>query len=275
MGTTTIELTAPDFLGREWREGESESRLSSSSRFEGPLASMEASPPPRGEAPSRLRAVERALAERSRSLVIVLDDLVSARNASAVVRSAEALGLQEVHMIQREGRLELERTISLQAQRWMDLSWYRDPQSALRELKGRGYRVLVSDFSPDALPLAEVPLGETVALAFGSEQLGVSEELRSAADGFFYIPCVGFTSYLNVSAAAAIAMHTIDTRMRDAGLRSALSEEEKKVLRRGWYRALAGGDVGRAQRYLAWVDHPPEPAGARRESRPSKWSPGE
>ena len=75
-------------------------------------------PPADEEPPARIRAAERALQERTRSLVVVLDDLVGARNASAVVRTAEALGLQEVHIVQREGRVALERTVTMLGAAW-------------------------------------------------------------------------------------------------------------------------------------------------------------
>jgi tRNA (guanosine-2'-O-)-methyltransferase len=261
-------LQAPDLDARAWSADEHEERIASSERVP-EMQALAAEPHAREAAPpARLRAAERALAERSRSLVVVLDDLVNARNASAVVRTAEALGMQEVHTIQREGRVALERTVTMLAQRWLDLFWYERAETAIEGLRDRGYRILVSDYSDAALPIEDVPLSEKVALCFGSEQLGVSDALRDAADGFFYLPSVGFTSYVNVSVAAGISLYAIDRRQRAEGLRVPIDEADRAVLRKGWYASLARGNEGAARRYLAWLDDPPEPGTDLRGSRP-------
>jgi tRNA (guanosine-2'-O-)-methyltransferase len=260
---------SPDFDGRTWREGETRARLASSERFPG-HPDAPAAPPPHAEAqpPARLRAAERALVQRTRSLVVVLDELVSARNASAVVRTTDALGLQELHLIASRGRVHLERTVTMLAQRWLDLFWYERAGDAIAGLRERGYRILVSDFGPDARPVDEVPLGARVALVFGSEQRGVSDAVREQADGLFYLPTCGFTSYLNVSVAAGISLYAIDRRMHALGLRQPLEAEDLRELRRAWYTALARGDRERARRHLAWLEHPPEPSAGSRSSRP-------
>jgi tRNA (guanosine-2'-O-)-methyltransferase len=217
-------------------------------------------PGPDEPPPARLRAAERALAERSRSMVVLLDDLVNPRNASAVIRTSEALGLQEVHIAQQEGRADLERTVTMLAERWLDLFWYREIETAANALRERGYRILVSDYSPGAQPLERVALGERVAVAFGSEQRGVSPALRAMADGFFYLPLAGFTSYLNVSVMAGVSLYTLDRRMRAEGLRVPIDSDDRARLRRAWYSALAKGDRWRAGQYMGWLETPPEPA---------------
>jgi tRNA (guanosine-2'-O-)-methyltransferase len=253
------ELAVPDFEGRAWHDQESGAELGSTERGPRPEIDGSAEPPAGEPPPARLVAAERALAERSRSIVVVLDNLVNPRNASAVARSSEGLGLQEVHFIQREGKLALERTLTTLSHRWLDLFWHREAAPAFETLRARGYRILVADIGPEALSVEELPLSERVAVVFGSEQLGVSDAAREAADGFFYLPTTGFTSYLNVSVAAGISLYALDRRMREAGLRRPLADEDKAALRRAWYTALARGDAPRAQRYLAWLAHPPAP----------------
>jgi len=253
-------LQAPDFIGHTWEEGEDASGLSSSERFSTGSRVEPVAPVPDDVPPARLRAAERALAARSRSMVVLLDDLVNARNASAVIRTAEALGLQEVHIVQQEGRADLERTVTMLAERWLDLFWYRDIESAVERLRARGYRILVSDYSPGAQPLEGVALGERIAVAFGSEQRGVSEALRQAADAFFYLPSAGFTSYLNVSVMAGVSLYTLDQRMRADGQRVPIAEADRARLRRAWYTALAGGDRWRARQFEGWLEAPPDPA---------------
>lgn len=260
-------LSAPDFSGRRWSEGETDTLRRSIDRVP-PLdeAGPQRPAAPHETPPARLRAAERALAERTRSLVVVLDDLVSARNASAVVRSTDAFGLQEIHFIQREGRVRLERTVTTLSERWLDLHWHREPTDAIEGLRARGYHILAADFGDDAVSVEHCPLSEKVALVFGSEQRGVSDAVRESADGFFYLPTTGFTAYLNVAVATGIALYTLDRRMREAGLRTPLSERERAALRPVWYAGLAGGSRERATRYRAWTGRPPEPAPVERPS---------
>ena len=211
-------------------------------------------------APARLRNAERALAHRTRSLVVVLEELSSPRNASAIVRTAEALGLQEIHFIDRRGKVKLNPAITRMCQRWMDLVWHRRAEEALAELKERGYQVVAADFGAGSRPIHELPLQGKLAVVLGSEQEGVSRVVREQADGLFHLPTVGFTSYLNVSVTAGIALHEFDHRLRAAGQRSPLDEEDRCALRKAWYAILAGDDPARRRSYAAWLEQPPPPA---------------
>ncbi|MGD8377497.1 MAG: RNA methyltransferase [Acidobacteriota bacterium] len=250
---------APDRPHRSWPSDREETARTSAGRGKGGAGDP---PPPEEAPPARLRSAERALAGRTRSVAVVLEQVTNPRNVSAVMRTAEVLGLQEVHVIEPAGRPKLMRSVTKSCEKYLDLFWYRTPGAALDRLRGRGYRVLAADHAAGSVPLDEVPLGEKVAVVLGSEQLGVSAMLREAADGLFYIPTPGFASYLNVSAAASLALYEIDRRMRAAGLRAPLGPEDAAALRRSWYALLAGSDETLRRRYLGWVDRPPEPAPA-------------
>ncbi len=236
---------------RAWSDGERER-----SRPQHDVAEM-AGEPPEGKPPARLVTAERALLDRTRSIAVVLDSLVNPRNAGAVARSAEYHGLQELHLIQPEGRTAFQRSLTRACDRYLDVHWYRDAATALRRLREGGYAVLVADWTPGARPIAEVELADRIAVVLGSEQLGVSVAMREAADGTFFIPGCGFSSFLNVSTAAAIAIHELDRRMRIEGRRSPLAPDDLARLRRAWYVTLAGGAGERAARYLRWAERPP------------------
>jgi len=254
---------APDYEGARWEPGERVHVHDQPSHSASPLASVAVSSetsPHAEEAPARLRAAERALAHRTRSIAIGLDDLVSPRNASAIVRTADALGLQEVHVVQPTGQPRIVRHLTTRSERWVDLTWYRDPEAFVERMRADDRRILVADFGPDAWSIEEVPLAEKLIIVVGSEQKGVSEAMREAADDLFFLPTVGFTSYLNVSVATAIACWTVDRRMREAGLRAPLEAEDLHALRRVWYERLARGDTARVAKHRAFVDSPPEPA---------------
>ncbi len=189
----------------------------------------------------------------------MLDGLTNPMNVSAILRTVEALGLQEVHVVHPQGKVLRARSITKSSEKWLDVHWWRNGRSSFDHLRESGCRIWVADFGDGAVPLSEIPLEGPTALVFGPEQLGVSSETKAAADGLFHIPTAGFVSYLNVSVMAAIALHETDRRLRDLSLRRPLSDEEKRALRLAWYPALAGGRA-RAIEYLAWVDSPPEPA---------------
>jgi tRNA C32,U32 (ribose-2'-O)-methylase TrmJ len=174
-----------------------------------------------------------------------------------VARSAEFFGLQELHLIVPEGRTPLQVSVARSCDRYLDLHWYRDTATALDRLHQRGYGVLAADYGEEAQPLRDVALAERVALVLGNEQLGVSSEMRSAADGLFFIPGSGMGAYLNLSTAAAIAMYEIDRRMAAAGRRTGLSGKDREALRRTWYERLGAGNPRRVEAYRRWVEHPP------------------
>ena len=240
-----------DTVLRAWDREDAPSR---SSRQVDPRAL--APPPPGAVAPPRLVRAEKALAARTRSLVPVLENLTIARNASAVMRTAEALGLQELHFVHPAGSLAVQSAVSKRAHEWLDVEQAPQIGPVLDALVARGYRVLAADHDPSALPLEEVALGPRCAVVFGSEQCGVSEQVRTRADALFYVPVAGLTTYLNVSVAAAIALYALDRRLRASGERAPLDRDDTQRLRVRWYRALAGSPMRQAQ-YLRWLHRPP------------------
>jgi tRNA (guanosine-2'-O-)-methyltransferase len=271
------ELVEPDLRTRAWGDDD-ETLQPADAAADGPEAHGHTpepdddTAPPDDEPPPRLRAAERALAHKTRSLTVVLEELTNARNAAAVVRTADALGLLELHIVLQAGRMVMNRSVTTTCQRWLDTFQYRSTRAALDRLRERGFTILAADFAPGALPIEEVPLSSKIALVFGSEQRGVSDTMRREADGIFYIPTVGFAAYLNVSVAAGVSLFSIDRRMREAGLRAPIGEDEKRRLRRAWYASLAGRK--RRDEYLRWVDRPPAPAPDHRPlpSREKAWT---
>jgi tRNA (guanosine-2'-O-)-methyltransferase len=214
-------------------------------------------PAPGAIPPPRLVSAERALAQRTRSLVPVLDSMSVPRNASAVIRTAEALGLQEMHFIHEHGHLVPQRAVTKRCERWIDLRQTDDATGALDGLRDRGYRILGADFGADAVSIDEVELTDRTAIVLGSEQEGVSDVIREQVDGLFYIPTVGFTAYLNVSVAAAISLATFDRRLREEGKRRPLDQDDLRATRAIWYRGLGRGRPRSEGKLLRWLHRPP------------------
>jgi len=173
----------------------------------------------------RRARIDAVIGQRTRSVVPVLDGLYDPHNVAAVLRSADAFGAQEVHIIEGEEPLLASQRVTQGADRWLDVVRHRDPRACVRGLKERGYAVYAAmmdgTVEPDAL--ASIP---RVALVFGSEHTGVSDAVLEQCDGRYTIPMRGFSQSLNVSVAAALTLFSA-TRGRAGDL----EEAEREALR--------------------------------------------
>lgn len=179
--------------------------------------------------------IERALAARTRDLVVVLEDIHSDHNASAVLRSAEAFGLVEVHAVPRTSEFKLSRKVSLGTHKWLDLRRGARAAETYAGLAARGYQIWAADVHGDPVPLQQIPADRPVALVFGNEHEGLTREAVEAADGVFKIPMTGFVESLNISVAAAVAMHDQLERRRALGGPAPLGPDELRRIRAAWY----------------------------------------
>lgn len=173
----------------------------------------------------RLARIDAVIAQRTRSVVPVLEAVDDPRNVAAILRSADALGVQEVHLIEGAQPFLAARGVTQGAERWLDLRRHATPEAAVASLRGDGFRVYVATMQGDATP-ADLRGVAKVALVFGNEQSGVTQRLQSISDGGCTIPMRGFAQSLNVSVAAALALYEL-TRGRAGDL----SAEQRAELR--------------------------------------------
>lgn len=166
--------------------------------------------------PERLERLERAIAERIPSVLTVLEDLVDPHNIAAILRTSDALGVGEVHVIDNEGRGAFTSTASKGAERWLRRSQHRSPAACAQALRARGFALYFADVKGTLSPqeLAQVP---RLALVLGNEHAGCTPELRAQCDGSFSIPMRGLVESYNVSVAAALALYCA-TQGRPTGL---------------------------------------------------------
>ena len=193
----------------------------------------------------RKERIEQILGIRTRFITVVLDNLYHPHNMSAVVRSCEAFGIQDIHAIEKENRFDPNQGIAMGSQRWITLRRHASAEDCVTWLRNRGYMLLAAD-PPDkaektrggkAFLLEQVPLDKSpVALFFGKELDGLDPHLRNLCDAAVFIPMKGFTESLNVSVTAAICLHELRKRL-DAMDRAAwgLPRKEKSELRDEWY----------------------------------------
>lgn len=160
----------------------------------------------------RLERLCAVLAARTRHAAFVFEGVSDTRNASAALRTLDALGFQEAHLVRPllEGHHDLtrmNRLISRGVDRWLTVRPWTDTTQAMAHLKSRGYRILASHLREDGVALGAIDFAQPVALVFGNEHHGVSDELLSMADGTFRIPMRGMVESYNLSVAAALTAH--------------------------------------------------------------------
>jgi len=158
--------------------------------------------------PERLRRIDEVVRGRTDNLALVLDSITDPHNSSAVLRSADAFGVQTVHVIEGELGFRASRGVSKGTHRWLDVIRYESAEACTRRLKRDGYSIYVAGTGGDA-QLEDLRDTPRLAVVFGNEHRGVSPEMRELADGTFSIPMRGFVESLNISVAAAITMQRL------------------------------------------------------------------
>ena len=161
---------------------------------------------------ARRTRVREMLQRRLGSVVVVAEAIHRRHNTSAILRSAEAFGVHEVHLI--TGAFRPSRGAARGAERWVDIHFHESLSDCVRLLRTRNFSLWVADLHAQSCSPEGVPLDGPVAVLFGSEMSGVSDEARRLADGFVTVPMHGLTESLNVSVACACVLQRITERRR-------------------------------------------------------------
>lgn len=176
------------------------------------------------------------LANRTRFLTVALEDVYQLHNTSAVIRSCDAFGIQDVHLVQERFGERLDKKIAMGTQQWVTLHRYKNSLDCIHRLQSSGYRLVATSPDPTATPLSEFEPDRPVAVLFGTEKEGLSPELLSAADERICIPMKGFTESLNISVAAAIVLRELSQKIRSLRSEWRLSHAEQEELYWDWVR---------------------------------------
>jgi tRNA (guanosine-2'-O-)-methyltransferase len=187
----------------------------------------------------RRERIDQVVANRVRGLTLVLEHVHDPHNLAAVLRTAEGLGLQDLHVVEGPKGFRPSQAVTQGADKWIDVHKHAGAEACVRELRAQGFRLFGSRLTGDAVDLADLPFGEKLALAFGNERDGLSERFAEGCDGFFRIPMAGFAQSFNVSVAVGISLATAMLERRRLGLGGDLSEPERDALRRRFYALAA------------------------------------
>lgn len=182
---------------------------------------------------ARKERIEQVLDGRTRNLAVVLDRLEDSFNMAAVLRTSEAFGIQDIHVVKNpEYPWSPNHTVTQGCDKWLDLHRHDTWAEARAELKGRGFKIYVSAVREDAKSLFDLDFSGRCALVFGNERHGVSDEVLAGADQVFWIPMRGFTKSLNISAAASAAItRAVAWRKERLGVEGDLTAEERALLK--------------------------------------------
>lgn len=209
--------------------------------------------------PERLDKIMRISAQRTRYVTVVLENIFYTQNLSAVTRTCECLGIQDLYQVGEASQGRLNSDVAKGASCWTDIHRQtKQPLSkAIGELKAKGYRIVAAMPAPNACSLHDLDLTKgKLAIAMGNESEGTGEEMKSLADEFITIPMFGFTESFNVSVSAAIILQDITRRLRHSEIDWKLSTEELEELRYRWIRrCIKQGDKIEAE-YEARLEHP-------------------
>ncbi|HLW63292.1 MAG TPA: RNA methyltransferase [Flavobacterium sp.] len=179
---------------------------------------------------------ENILKNRTNHFCIAIEDVFQLHNTSAVMRSCEVFGIQNLHVVEERFGKDIDKEIAMGAEKWVDIHRYNDHQSCINYLKSEGYQIVATTPHTDAHHLENFDITKPSAIFFGTEKNGLSQEVMQQADTFIKIPMVGFTESLNISVSAAIIIQNLTNKLRRSAINWKLSEEEMRIKKVDWTR---------------------------------------
>jgi tRNA (guanosine-2'-O-)-methyltransferase len=191
--------------------------------------------------PRRFQLFKDVASNRTRYITPVLEDIYQPHNASAVLRTCDCLGIQDIHIIEQRNRYKLNPDVELGSAQWLNLIRYNKSEGntaeAIENLKASGYRIVATTPHTRDVSLDDFDLSPgKVALLFGTELKGLSQQAIDMADEYVRIPMSGFTESFNISVSVAIMTYSLMRDLRSSAIPWRLDETEQKILVLDWLR---------------------------------------
>lgn len=192
---------------------------------------------------NKLTRFDEVLQYRTRYITVVLEDIFQSHNASAVLRTCDCFGVQDVHIIENQNAYTVNPDVALGSSKWLNLFKYSDKEDntpeALQKLRKAGYRIIATTLHSDQVKLQELDLGKgPIALVFGTEMRGISKTVLESADEFMKIPMYGFTESFNISVSVALSLFYLTEKLRSSEINWKLSENEILDIRLEWAKQV-------------------------------------
>lgn len=190
----------------------------------------------------RVNQIHKVLEDRTRYITVVLEDIFQSQNASAVLRTCDCLGIQDVHIIENRNKFSVNPKVVIGASKWLSIKKYNnDDDNTLKSiisLKSQGYRIVATTPHTNDIDIEKYDITKgKVALFFGTEAKGLSQKVLSNADEFIKIPMYGFTESFNISVSAAIILNTLVNKLRNSEINIKLQPDESELLLLSWLKA--------------------------------------
>jgi tRNA (guanosine-2'-O-)-methyltransferase len=199
----------------------------------------------------RKERFETVLAQRTKHFTVAVEDVYQLHNTSAVIRSCDVFGIQEVNIIEERNRKRIDREIAMGAQKWVDLNRYNTSKACIDDLKRKGYRIIATTPHTNDSDLDHFDITNKACFFFGKESEGLSDMVLNEADEFIKIPMVGFTESLNISVSAAIILQHMTTRLRKSTIDWQLTEAERIEKRFDWIKKTIKNYDAIVERYYS------------------------
>tara|TARA_B100000767_G_scaffold84279_1_gene81070 strand:+ start:478 stop:1158 length:681 start_codon:yes stop_codon:yes gene_type:complete len=189
----------------------------------------------------RKELFENRILQRTKHLTIVLENIFQGRNISASIRSADCFGIQDVHIIENDNIFNDDSEVSMGAEKWITTFRYNNKKNntvnALKDLKSKGYQIIVTTPHNTNCNLDDLDVTNKIALVFGSEVKGCSEEALKYADKRMRIPSYGFTESFNVSVSVSLCLQHLTHKMRKTKVNWNLTLEQQNKILLKWLRS--------------------------------------
>ena len=159
--------------------------------------------------PQRTEKLTSVLNKRQPDITVVLENVFDPHNISAVMRTCDAVGVQEIYILNTKipRHKKWGPRSSSSAAKWLTIHQYESAEQCFSSLRKRYSSILTTHLSSDAVSLHQLDFTKSIALVFGNEHSGVTEEIRAMADGNFLIPQAGIIQSLNISVACAVTLY--------------------------------------------------------------------
>ncbi len=187
---------------------------------------------------------------RTNHFTVAIEDVFQLHNTSAVMRSCEVFGIQNLHVIEERFSKKIDKEIAMGAEKWVDIDRHETIEQCLRSVKENGFEIVATTPHHEDCDLQDYDISKKSAFFFGTERNGLSSEIIAAADSFLKIPMVGFTESLNISVSAAIILQSVTERLRKSNIDWKLSENEMLEKRLDWTRKSIKDIKRIEERYL-------------------------
>lgn len=195
--------------------------------------------------PNKREMFDRIAQDRTTYLTVVLENVFQEHNASAVLRTCDCFGVQELHVIEKDNQYKVQRDIALGAGRWVDIKNFDKGTTptldCIKQLRSKGYQIIATTPHTSDETIYSLDLSKPTALVFGTERKGISQEVIDQADGFVRIPMYGFTESFNISVSVAITLNVLRNRLENSELNWKLSPSEQIALKQKWCRKILNG----------------------------------